>query len=35
VPADHRHDLAGFAPDALADVDTPADARRWGIEAPR
>jgi molybdopterin-guanine dinucleotide biosynthesis protein A len=35
VPADHRHDLAGFAPDALADVDTPADARRWGIESPR
>jgi len=35
VPAPRRHDLAGLAPDALADVDTPADARRWGVELPR
>jgi molybdopterin-guanine dinucleotide biosynthesis protein A len=35
VPAERRHDLVGLAPGALADVDTPADARRWGVELPR
>ncbi len=27
--------LNGFAPDAFADVDTPADAARFGLELPR
>jgi molybdopterin-guanine dinucleotide biosynthesis protein A len=27
-------ELGGFAPDVLADVDTPDDARRWGIAVP-
>jgi molybdopterin-guanine dinucleotide biosynthesis protein A len=35
VPAARRLDLAGLAPEALADVDTPEDARRWGVELPR
>lgn len=35
VPADRRHDVAGLPPDSLADVDTPADALRWGVEPPR
>jgi molybdopterin-guanine dinucleotide biosynthesis protein A len=33
-PAD-RVELVGFPADALADIDTPADARRWGAETPR
>jgi molybdopterin-guanine dinucleotide biosynthesis protein A len=30
-----RIELHDLPPDALADIDTPADARRWGAEAPR
>jgi molybdopterin-guanine dinucleotide biosynthesis protein A len=31
VPDGECMELAGLPPDALADIDTPADARRWGI----
>jgi molybdopterin-guanine dinucleotide biosynthesis protein A len=35
VPPDRVIELGDVPPDALADIDTPADARRWGAEAPR
>jgi molybdopterin-guanine dinucleotide biosynthesis protein A len=28
-------EVDGLAPEVLADIDTPADARRWGVQAPR
>jgi molybdenum cofactor guanylyltransferase len=34
VPAGDVLELGGFAPEVLADVDTPEDARRWGIAVP-
>jgi molybdopterin-guanine dinucleotide biosynthesis protein A len=35
VPDDERVEVRDLPPDALADVDTPEDARRWGVEAAR
>jgi molybdopterin-guanine dinucleotide biosynthesis protein A len=35
VAADRLVELTDVPADALADVDTPADARRWGVELPR
>jgi molybdenum cofactor guanylyltransferase len=34
VPAPQRSELTGLPADALADIDTVADARRWGVELP-
>jgi molybdopterin-guanine dinucleotide biosynthesis protein A len=35
VPAGRLVELTDLPADALADIDTPADARRWGVEPPR
>ena len=35
VPAPERVELTGLPADALADIDTEADARRLGIQVPR
>jgi molybdopterin-guanine dinucleotide biosynthesis protein A len=35
VPSARRIEVAGLPVEALADIDTPADARRWGAESPR
>jgi hypothetical protein len=32
VPESQRTELSGLPADALADIDTAADARRFGIE---
>jgi molybdopterin-guanine dinucleotide biosynthesis protein A len=34
VPDHERCELTGINPDALADIDTPADARRFGVQPP-